>query len=305
MLSTTLLLAVAFVSLLSTVTTRPQPAFPHQHPSQSYIAYDSLLETGSAANVKQPALNSAEWRVVSYNIRWRGGADLRELITLFRNDPEIGNAAVLALQEVDRRKKRTGNENTVKTMAEALGMHYAWTAPPATKTEKEEETGVAILSVFPLHDIQRIVLPNLGPGGRRRVALGATIMMGQTSVRIYSVHSETRISISRKLEQMKAIIGDLARYPNEMPAVIMGDLNTWEPAAVKKTQRLFDGSGFNTPFNNQSTFYRRLFFFPLKLKLDWVWLRHVQAVECGIDREIDLSDHWPLWTRIRLPNAKP
>ena len=54
-------------------------------------------------------------------------------------------------------------------------MHYAWTAPHETKTEtQEEETGVAILSPYPLSEVTRIVLPNPGPGGRLRVAIGAT-----------------------------------------------------------------------------------------------------------------------------------
>jgi hypothetical protein len=34
------------------------------------------------------------------------------------------------LQEVDRNKKRTGNVNTARQLAEALGMRYAWAAPP-------------------------------------------------------------------------------------------------------------------------------------------------------------------------------
>ena len=38
-------------------------------------------------------------------------------------------------------------------------MHYAWAAPPAAKPNDEEETGVAILSVYPLSDVRRIVLP--------------------------------------------------------------------------------------------------------------------------------------------------
>jgi endonuclease/exonuclease/phosphatase family metal-dependent hydrolase len=180
-------------------------------------------------------------------------------------------------------------------------MYYAWAAPPATKAEKEEETGVAIMSVYPLTNIRRLVLPHEGPGGRRRVALGATIKLGSVALRVYSVHSETRIPVDCKLEQMKAVLNDLTRYGKQMPAIVLGDLNTWEPAAVEKTFSLFVGESFHTPFDEQPTFSRRALFIPIDLKLDWIWLRNLEASSNGIDRTIKLSDHFPLWIVLRKP----
>src|SRR5687768_16623671 len=110
----------------------------------------SLLEEGKAATVRKQTSTPEEIKVVSYNIRWRSGEDLKKIIKLLREDPEIGGAAILGLQEVDRRKKRSGRNNTVKIIADELGLHYAWAAPPAPKATDEEETGVAILSVYPL-----------------------------------------------------------------------------------------------------------------------------------------------------------
>ena len=63
-------------------------------------------------------------------MRWRGGDDLQKLIGLLRTDPDIGAAHIIGLQEVDRAKKRTNNVNTARVLAEALGMHYVWAAPP-------------------------------------------------------------------------------------------------------------------------------------------------------------------------------
>src|SRR5215217_3239596 len=159
----------------------------------------SLLESGSAENLRKPA-SAAEIKIVSYNIRWSSGDDLKLLIKLFKGDPEIGGAAILGLQEVDRRKKRSGNSNTVKMLADELGLHYAWTAPPAAKPRDEEETGVAILSVYPLSD-------------GRRVALGATVEIDKHQWRVYTAHAETRLALNKKLEQFKAVLQDLAQYP--------------------------------------------------------------------------------------------
>lgn len=259
-----------------------------------------LLESGKAASVRQQTPAPAEIKLLSYNIRWRSGDDLNAMIKLFKEDAEIGGAKILALQEVDRSKKRSGNHNTAKLIADELGMHYVWAAPPSVKPTDEEETGVAILSVYPLSDVQRIVLPNKGPNGRRRVAIGATVEIDNRRWRVYSAHTETRIAVSKKLEQFKALLDDLAHYPADMPAIIMGDLNTWEPSADDKTSKFFLDAGLKTPFGGEATFRRKVLFMPIELKLDWVWLRGLEATTCGIDRKVEISDHWPLWTKVKF-----
>ena len=259
-----------------------------------------LLESGQGTTLRKQSPSSTEIKVLSYNIRWRSGEDLNQMIKLFKDDPEIGGASILALQEVDRSKKRSGNNNTAKMIADELGLHYAWAAPPTAKPSDEEGTGVALLSVYPLSDLQRIVLPHPGPGRRRRVALGATVEIANRQWRIYSAHAETRIALDKKLEQFKAVLDDLSRYPKDMPAIIMGDLNTWEPNAHGKVTEFFSKAGLKTPFDGQKTFRRRILFVSLELKLDWVWLRGLEAASCGIDRQIEISDHYPLWTNVKM-----
>ena len=263
-----------------------------------------LLESGQAATIRKQTSAPAEIKVISYNIRWRSGDDLQTLIKLLQEDPEIGCASILALQEVDRHKKRTGHHNTVKMIADALGMYYAWAAPPTAKPTDEEETGVAILSLYPLSDVHRIVLPHPGPGQRRRVALGATVEIPNGRWRIYSAHAETRIKIGKKVEQYKAVLDDLAQFPADMPAMVMGDFNTWEPNVGGKVRKLFSNAGWKTPFEDQSTFRRKVLFVPIELKLDWVWLRGLEAAACGIDKKVEVSDHFPLWTNVKMEPQK-
>jgi len=264
---------------------------------------DSLLELGRGATLRKRPPTNNEIKVLSYNIRWRGGEELKRLAKLLNDDPEIGGASILCLQEVDRQKKRTGNSNTAKSLADELGMHYAWAAPPTAKPGDEEETGVAILSVYPLTDVKRIVLPNPGPNQRRRVALGATIEIDGRKWRIYSAHAETRIPLDKKMEQYSAILQDLSQFAPATPAIVMGDFNTWEPNADTKTIKLFTNAGLKTPFGGQTTFHRRVLLLPIDLRLDWVWLRGLEAVRYGVDKQIEISDHWPLWTIIKTPPA--
>lgn len=261
-----------------------------------------LLEAGRYSK-RLPGITT-EVKVVSYNIRYRSGSELSQLVKLLREDAEIGNATVIGLQEVDRRKKRTGHANTAKIIAEALELNYAWAAPPAAKTNQEEETGVAILSKHPLSEVRRIVLPHKGPDERRRVGLGATIKISGTDVRVYSIHGETRISADKRLDQFGAILHDLKGFPVDTPAIVAGDFNTWQPSSDEKTIKLFSDAGFHTPFGSKSTFRGRALFIPIEMRLDWIWFRGMQVVTHGIDRKIDLSDHWPLWVNVKLATAK-
>ena len=117
--------------------------------------------------------------------------------------------------------------------------------------------------------------------------------------RIYSAHAETRIAMNKKVEQYDAVLEDLRRYPADVPAIVMGDFNTWEPNAGNKTIKLFSRAGLSTPFDGKSTFRRRVLFVPIELRLDWMWFRGLETAGCGINRDIEISDHWPLWTTVR------
>ncbi|HEX8921022.1 MAG TPA: endonuclease/exonuclease/phosphatase family protein [Pyrinomonadaceae bacterium] len=269
-------------------------------------AETGLLEIGGAPKALALATTPEAIKIVSYNIRYRCGEDLKRLIELFKTDEEIGRAHIIGLQEVDRNKKRTGNVNTARLMADELGMYYAWAAPPPPpskeKKPQEEETGVAILSVYPLADVTRFVLPNEGPGGRRRAAIGATVKIGTTSVRVYSIHAEIRTSNERRLQQVGAVLEDLkAQHAQTERAVVLGDFNTLTGKDVDGTNALFTNAKFTTPFNNEISTWKT---FIIELKLDWLWLRNLSPTSHGIDKKIGLSDHWPLWVTVKLGDGK-
>lgn len=269
-------------------------------PSQSNGDYAGLVESGKPEKlVKAPPPN--ELKIVSYNIRWRSGEELTQIVGWLK-EAAGSRPAFIGLQEVDRAKKRSERINHAKSIASSLGMYYAWTAPHTTKRgAAEEETGVAILSPYPLTEVTRLVLPHPGPGGRLRVAIGATAHLGKTPVRVYSVHSETRLTIGKKAEQLKAVLDDLQQRPNNMPAIVLGDFNTWEPPAVSRIRKLFTTAGFTTPFpDDESTFLTKALMFDVKLKLDWIWVRGLTPSSYGIDRSLTVSDHFPLWTVVKV-----
>lgn len=289
LLSTFCLLLAAYCLLLPTrsVSTTHRPT---SDPA-------NLLEIGSPSRPPVPPAPAPEIRVVSYNIRWRAGEELQEIIKFLREDAEAGGAAIIGLQEVDRDKKRTGNVNTARVIAEALQMHYVWAAPPPEPDAEEEETGVAILSPYPMEDVVRLVLPHEGPKGRRRAAIGATVRLGAQPLRVYSLHSETRLATEKKVAQWRAVLEDLARYPKVQRAIVLGDFNSIKGDDRREARKLFTEAGFATPVPDNRTTFQRYFF--VKLKLDWIWLRQLEATGGGVSRRIDVSDHWPLWVSIK------
>ena len=259
---------------------------------------EHLLETGRAGKLAETGATN-ELKIVSYNIRWRSGDELDQIVRWLKASPDAPAAAIIGLQEVDRAKKRSGNVNNAKVLAERLGMYYAWAAPNAARGSKtkEEETGVEILSFYPMEDVTRVVLTRAGPGERSRIALGATIKIGNTRVRVYSVHGETRLTMGEKISQFRSVLDDLSKFPKSMPAIVLGDFNSWELPAIDDIRKLFTKAGFTTPIpDDESTFLKDAVLFDLKLKLDWIWLRRLTPKAYGIDRALKVSDHFPLWT---------
>lgn len=264
-----------------------------------------LLEMGSASKPRATTTAApAEIKIVTYNMRWRGGEELRAITKLLRDDPFLGGADVIGLQEMDRRRKRSGSVDAARQMAEELGLNYAWAAAPNDGTKRgdreagEDETGVAILSPHPLTDVTRLVLPHPGPNCQRRAAIAATVRIGKTDMRVYSVHAETRIPVALKVEQWRAILDDLRSHENVGRVAVLGDFNTIKEKDVRAARSLFTGAGFTTPFADDELTWET---FIVALKLDWLWLRGLQPTAHGIRRNVTYSDHYPLWLTAKLP----
>jgi len=79
---------------------------------------------------------------------------------------------------------------------------------------------------------------------------------------------------------------------------------TWQADAAPKTIKLFSDAGFKTPFGSEKTFSQKVLFVPIDFRLDWIWLRGLEVQSHGIDREVVMSDHWPLWTNVKLGDGK-
>src|SRR5215218_10296242 len=116
----------------------------------------------------------------------------------------LPRADVLALQEADKRTIRTGGHHVAQELATQPGMHWAnapagiprGVAPvkrqwwldfeePIALHDKGD-TGVALLSRFPLPDVTRIDLPWHECPWRPRLAIAATLSIGAGQIRLFN-----------------------------------------------------------------------------------------------------------------------
>lgn len=162
-------------------------------------------------------LPTAEWRqqlmVASFNIQ--EGLRLDSALAVIESQPEIRDADVLLLQEMDA--------EGVERIAQALGM--GWIYYPAAE-RGERDFGNAILSRWPVVEYEKLILPHLSIfGGMQRIATVATIQVGKLPVRVYSVHLSTPVNLwqAARRDQLRAILRDASLYPR---VIMGGDFNS-------------------------------------------------------------------------------
>jgi endonuclease/exonuclease/phosphatase family metal-dependent hydrolase len=153
--------------------------------------------------------------VVSFNVEY--GRAVEPALDVLLGAPVLAGADVVLLQEMDDRGTRL--------IAEGLGM--AWVYHPATRRgEPPQDFGNAVLSRWPIVADEKLVLPHRSIFGRTlRTATVATIQVGRTPVRVYSVHLATRVNqaFPERADQMRAVLRDASTHPH---VILGGDLNS-------------------------------------------------------------------------------
>jgi endonuclease/exonuclease/phosphatase family metal-dependent hydrolase len=218
---------------------------------------------------------------------------------------------VLALQEADMRTKRTGGHHVAEELAAELGMHWAHEAagiPRGVKPVKRQwwldfeepidlhdtgDTGVALLSRLPLHDVTRIDLPWQECQWRPRLAIAATISVGTQDIRIFNAHVDPHAAVDGQLAQLEAIAAQTEA--TTLPTIVLGDFNTLSKQKCIETRAFFEARGYTTPFPTGTSTWRTTV---LKMHADWIFVRGVKIERWGVAKPLNVSDHWPIWAEV-------
>lgn len=242
--------------------------------------------------------------------------NIRAAARAFSEGSLLPRVDVLAVQEADKLTARAGKHHVARELAEAMQM--AWIHMPAgiprgqkPKTRQwwldfEEpiglhdpgDTGVALLSHLKLSDVTRIDLPWQECPWRPRLAMAATVRVGNEHLRIVNAHVDPHAAVGGQLEQLEALV-DQANRSNG-PSLIVGDFNTLSKHKVAETRNFLESRGYATPFRSGTPTWRGA---GIRLHADWIFGRGVKITKWGVARPLNVSDHWPIWAEIELPSG--
>lgn len=239
-----------------------------------------------AGTFRVPDVDPA-FRVASFNIRF--SREIDKAIALFQEHAELGQADVIALQEM--------REDGVDRIARSLGFDYVYY--PSSQHPSSGNFGNAVLSRWPILEDHKVVLPHLSRWRKqRRTACVAVIDVNGVRIRLYSVHLETPFGISggERRDQARAILNDAAASTD--PVIVAGDFNsrwiggTFEDAGYRWVTK--DAGGTIRWFAWDHVFTRGL---PVPEKPRGAIVRDTKGA----------SDHRPVWAEIAFsaPTARP
>lgn len=266
------------------------------------VAIATALKSGekhafTSNRPRRTAANSV--RLMTYNVHSCRGVDGRLSPERIAKVIDRAYVDVVALQELDVMRRRSGQVDQAQRIAELLG----WTAyfNPALRFS-EEQYGDAILSRFPMKLLMSGTLPGveLGEQLEPRGAIWVELDIDGAPLQVINVHLGL-LKAERAL-QTDALLGQdwLAHDRCRGPAVLCGDFNALPGSHVYRrlTSQLADvqktrgGRRFGT-------FYSGM---PL-LSIDHIFTRGVQVVAVESPRHAlvrQASDHLPLVAELKL-----
>ncbi len=223
-------------------------------------------------------------------------------------------ADIIALQEADRATVRAGGHHVARELARGLKMSYAHAAMNIPRGEEPKakqwyldfeeriqiddpgDTGVAVLSRFPLTDARRVDLPWTECAWRPRLALACNVAVGTCALHIFNTHIDPHANVAEQLAQHESILAACNKQRGA-PTVLLGDFNTLFPKSRAATRRLLEAHGFTTPMPTGTTTWRAGL---IRLHADWLFVRDARVLRWGVARPLNVSDHWPVWAEIEL-----
>jgi endonuclease/exonuclease/phosphatase family metal-dependent hydrolase len=239
-------------------------------------------------------------RVMTYNIRSCMGTDGRTSPERVARVIAASQADVVALQEVDVGRQRTGYLDQAHRLAELLDMHTHF---HRTFEVAQEQYGHAVLSRWPLRVVRSEPLPTLLPKALEpRGALWVELNVDGRAVQCINTH--LGLVAAERLQQIDHLLGPdwLANPQCQPPLILCGDLNAGPSSPVYRrlAASLVDVQRARKDRRQEKTFLSGL---PLR-RIDHIFVggawgvEEVRVIRSSLARRA--SDHLPLMAELRL-----
>lgn len=186
-----------------------------------------------------------------------------------------------------------GTRSDVVRTAATLGLALVYVPSMRNGATHAEDRGNAILSSLPLSRPFAVELPF---ERQRRVSVGASIQLADTTILVTSVHFENR---SRELlnsfggGRLRQATAMVRALPTDAPVILGGDLNTWFLRDAELTLRLLQRNFPSTPSIEIGATYS---LFGLGRTTDHLFFRLPRDWHATFRRINDMygSDHYPV-----------
>ena len=249
------------------------------HSDQNYPFYSGNY----AAEDPKPAETLT---VVSYNIWFAENID--QAVSELREIGSQKGLDIILLQEMDE----VGTEK----IAHELQMNYIY-FPAAIEPTYDKNFGNAILSKWPIVDLQKLILPHKSLSNRmNRIATKATIRINNIDVLVYSLHTESIFTLPQfREDQYEAVLDDVD--PEARFVIIGGDFNSFTDTSIRKIEDTYSQMGFSRVSNGSGGTVIK---YGIELTSDHIFAKGFVVEEVGKLTEATASDHLPIWVKLIL-----
>lgn len=184
------------------------------------LIWTAWLAASNARSVR--GADPLQVRVLSYNIHHAEGVDRKLDVERIARVIRSVSPDIVALQEVDRRVKRTSSVDQPAELARLTEMHVVF---GGNIDLQGGQYGNALLSRYPILRHKNHLLPNIGESEQRGV-LEAEVRHPDwpDPLLVYATHLDYRPDNRERLASATAINELVAQHPNRH-ALLAGDLN--------------------------------------------------------------------------------
>lgn len=280
--------------------------FPLEDDARTLPVSIPISEGGSFLPSDLPSTWPTTLKVVAWNMEYSRHLD--DQIATLTTHPDLADADVYLLNEVDRCSARNGVRRAARELARAIGGQYVYGIEFVELDVGRTiggDTGQAIVSRRPLsgaallcHSAQSDWLQDDGePRLGSRVVLHADIPAGDELVRVWAVHLESDDILGEKRAvQSKELLDESQRLACDRPQIIAGDFNAWYARAPELV--VLKDAGFVDTLEVLGDTERT---HDSGRRLDYLFARGpFEILEGAVLRDVTTSDHFPLFVTLRL-----
>jgi endonuclease/exonuclease/phosphatase family metal-dependent hydrolase len=215
---------------------------------QNWKSDDAQLQDGAFRSTKerhvvvakddQNAAMEFRFRVMTYNTHHCIGMDGKCRPQRIADVISSAEADIVALQEMDVNRQRSGEQDQTALIAGQLGMYHCFF--PVWSSEAEQY-GLSIVSRFPMSVVRQEVLTDFDHRNKREARGAMWVSIETDAGPVHLVNTHLGLTQKERSKQVDELLSErwLSDLPTKEPIIIAGDLNAGPKSeAMKRLTKL-------------------------------------------------------------------